>query len=153
VVRRAGLIVSTLNVVGNVTFDRFGAPEALATTIEGLASHMRWAAAMDAPSVLIWEGRVERRDDVDAACRTLAQVIEIAGRRSGLTSPPPVSCELHFPPGEGFSISMLSARLAGRPMALRWDLFDWPGPRHAVRSRISVYRAFVERHAASVRSH
>jgi hypothetical protein len=49
VVRRAGLIVSTLNVVGDITFDPFGGPEALATTIEGLASHMRWAAAMAAP--------------------------------------------------------------------------------------------------------
>jgi sugar phosphate isomerase/epimerase len=221
VIRRAGLIVSTLNVVGDVTFDPFGGPDALATTIDGLASHMRWAAAMGAPRVLIWEGRVER-DDVDAACRTLAQLIETAARRSGLASPPPVSCELHpftfalkhrslpqlatalrsvgagicfdfchfgvalgrdlldhldddvieaidavhysdtdtrtselhFPPGDGvLDLDAIGARLAGRPVAVSWDLFGWPGPRHAVRSRMAVYRAFVERHAASMRSH
>ena len=56
---------------------------------------MRWAAAMGAPRVLIWEGRVARREDVDAACGTLAQAIEAAGQRSGLADPPPVSCELH----------------------------------------------------------
>jgi len=95
VVRRSGLVVSTLNVVGDSTFDPFGGPAALATTIEGLAAHMRWAAAMGAPRVLIWEGRVARREDVGAACGTLAQAIEAAGRRSGLTKPPPVSCELH----------------------------------------------------------
>jgi sugar phosphate isomerase/epimerase len=222
VVRCAGLIVSTLNVVGDVTFDPFGGPDALAVTIDGLAAHMRWAAAMGAPRVLIWEGRVEKRADVDAACRTLAQLIETAGRRSGLASPPPVSCELHpftfalkhrcllqlaaalrsvgagicfdfchfgvalgrdlldhldddvvdaidtvhysdtdtrtselhFPPGDGvLDLDAIGARLAGRPMALSWDLFGWPGPRHAVRSRMGVYRAFVERHAASMRSH
>ena len=38
VIRRAGLIVSTLNVVGDATFDPFGGPDALTTTIEGLAS-------------------------------------------------------------------------------------------------------------------
>jgi sugar phosphate isomerase/epimerase len=93
--RSAGLIVSTLNVVGDITFDPFGGPDALKTTIDGLAAHMRWAAAMGAPRVLIWEGRVAKREDVDGACRTLAQVIEAAMTRSRLQSPPPVSCELH----------------------------------------------------------
>jgi sugar phosphate isomerase/epimerase len=220
VVRRAGLIVSTLNVVGDVTFNPFGGPDALTTTIEGLAAHLRWAAAMAAPRLLIWEGRVERRDDVDAACRTLAQAIETATRRSGLTNPPPVSCELHpftfalkhrslpqlaralrsagagicfdfchfavalgrdllvhlddevvnainhvhyadtdaktselhFPPGEGvLDLDAIGERIAGKSLALSWDLFGWPGPRHAVRSRMHVYRGFVERHAASLR--
>jgi sugar phosphate isomerase/epimerase len=221
VVRRAGLIVSTLNIVGDSTFDPFGGPDALASTINGLASHMRWAAAMGAPRLLIWEGRVEKRDAVDAACRTLAQLIETAARRSGVADPPPVSCELHpftfalrhralpqlaaalrsvgagicfdfchfgvalgrhlldhldddvvgvidhvhysdtdtktselhFPPGNGvLDLDAIGARLAGKPMALSWDLFGWPGPRHAIRSRMDVYRAFVERHAASMRS-
>ncbi len=220
VVRRAGLIVSTLNVVGDITFDPFGGPDALTTAIEGLAAHMRWGAAMGAPRLLIWEGRVERRHDVDAACKTLAQLIESAGRRSGLSSPPPVSCELHpftfalkhrtlpqlaaalgsvgagicfdfchfgvalgrdlldhldddvvdaidhvhysdtdtktselhFPPGDGvLDLDAIGARIAGKPIAATWDLFGWPGPRHAVRSRMDVYRGFVQRHAASLR--
>jgi sugar phosphate isomerase/epimerase len=95
VFRRAGLIVSTLNVVGDASFDPFGGPNALARTIEGLAAHLRWAAAMEAPRVLIWEGRVENREDVAASCRTLADAIEAAKRKSGLANPPPVSCELH----------------------------------------------------------
>ena len=57
--------------------------------------------------------------------------------------------ELHFPPGEGvLDLDAIGARLAGKPIAASWDLFGWPGPRHAVRSRMGVYRAFVERHAA-----
>lgn len=95
VVRRAGLMVSTLNVVGDATFDPFAGPEALAATIDGLAAHLRWGAAMGAPRILIWEGRVARREDVGAACKTLAQAIESATRKSGLSNPPPVSVELH----------------------------------------------------------
>lgn len=94
-VRRAGLMVSTLNVVGDATFDPLGGPEAMERTIDGLATHMRWASAMGAPRVLIWEGRVEDPSSVPAACETLARVIEAAGRRSKLAAPPPVSCELH----------------------------------------------------------
>lgn len=48
VLRRAGLIVSTLNVVGDSSFDPFGVPAALSTTIGGLAAHIRWAAVMGA---------------------------------------------------------------------------------------------------------
>jgi sugar phosphate isomerase/epimerase len=114
VVRRAGLIVSTLNVVGDSTFDPFGGPAALATTIDGLAAHMRWAAAMGAPRVLIWEGRVGRREEVDAACKTLAEVIEAAGGRSGLADPPPVSCELH-----PFTFALKFRALAELAAALR----------------------------------
>jgi sugar phosphate isomerase/epimerase len=219
VLRRAGLIVSTLNVVGDITFDPFGGSDALARTIDGLAAHMRWAAAMGAPRVLIWEGRVERPDDVDAACATLAQVIDAAARRSGLATAPPVSCELHpftfalkhrtlpqlaralrsvgagicfdfchfgvalgrdlldyiddevvdaidhvhysdtdtktselhFPPGEGvLDLDAIGTRLAGKRLALSWDLFGWPGPRHAARARMDVYQNFVQRHAASL---
>ena len=219
VLRHAGLIVSTLNVVGDASFDPFGGPDALNATVEGLATHMRWAAAMGAPRVLIWEGRVEHREDVAAACKTLAGAIEAAGRCSGLASPPPVSCELHpftfalrhraitelaralrpvgagicfdfchfgvalgpnlldhvddevvaaidhihysdtdtktselhFPPGDGvLDLEAIAARVAGLPIATSWDLFGWPGPRHAVRARMGVYTAFVRRHAASL---
>ena len=218
VVRRAGLIVSTLNVVGDVTFDPFGGDDTLTATIDGLATHMRWAAAMGAPRVLIWDGRVEQRANVDAACATLAHAIETATRRSGLSDPLPVSVELHpftfalkhralpplaralrsvgagicfdfchfgvalgrdildyvdddvlgainhihysdtdtktselhFPPGEGvLDLDAIGARLAGRPIAASWDLFGWPGPRHAVRARMSAYASFVRRHATT----
>ncbi len=220
VLRRAGLIVSTLNVVGDITFDPFGGPDARTTAIEGLAAHIRWAAAMGAPRVLIWEGRVERREDVDAACKTLAQIIDAATHRSGLNNPPTVSCELHpftfalkhrtlpllatalrsvgagicldfchfgvalgrdllnyfddevvgaidhvhysdtdtktselhFPPGDGvLDLDAIGARLAGTHTALSWDLFGWPGPRNAVRSRMDVYSGFVQRHAPTLR--
>jgi sugar phosphate isomerase/epimerase len=219
VVRSAGLIVSTLNAVGDQSFDPLGGPDAMETTIAGLAAHLRWAAAMGAPRVLIWEGRVRERADVAAACRTLAEVIEGATERSRLQSPPPVSCELHpftfalqhralpelaaalasvgagicfdfchfgvalgrdllrfvgddvlaaidhvhysdtdtetselhFPPGDGvLDLDAIEARLAGKPIALSWDLFGWPGPRRAIRERMRVYRDFVARHAATV---
>lgn len=222
VLRNAGLIVSTLNVVGDVTFDPFGGPDALETTIDGLAMHMRWAAAMGAPRVLIWEGRVAKREDVDDACKTLMQAIEAATGRSQLQDPPPISCELHpftfalkhrtlpqlaaaltsvgagicfdfchfgvalgrglidyldddvvaaidhvhysdtdtktselhFPPGDGvLDLDAIGARIAGKPIALSWDLFGWPGPRRVVRERLDVYRGFVERHAATVGPH
>ena len=197
--RRAGLIVSTLNVVGDATFDPFGGPDALETTIDGLAAHMRWAAAMGAPRVLIWEGRVDaaRRTSTRPAGR-LRRRSKPPPARSGLAIPPPVSCELHpftfalkhkalpelaaaldpvgagicfdfchfgvalgrdllryldddvvaaidhvhysdtdtktselhFPPGEGvLDLDAIGARIAGKPIALSWDLFGWPGPR------------------------
>jgi sugar phosphate isomerase/epimerase len=218
VVRRAGLFVSTLNVVGDETFDPFGAGNARETTIDGLAAHMRWATAMGAPRVLIWEGRVERRQDVEGACRSLAEIIETANRRSKLADPPPVSVEahtftfglkhhalpelaaalrsvgagicldfchfgvalgrdnilpalddevlaainhvhyadtdtknseLHFPPGEGvIDIDAIGRRIAGRSLAVSWDLFGWPGPRHAIRAKMDIYRNFVGRHVA-----
>jgi sugar phosphate isomerase/epimerase len=62
--------------------------------------------------------------------------------------------ELHFPPGEGvLDLDAIGARIAGKKIALSWDLFGWPGARHAARSRIDVYRSFVQRHAKTVRAH
>lgn len=95
VVRRAGLFVSTLNVVDDATFDPFGGRDAMEATIEGLAGHLRWADAMGAPRVLIYEGRVEDPSQVTQACETLARIIEAAGRRCGVAAPVPVSIELH----------------------------------------------------------
>jgi sugar phosphate isomerase/epimerase len=114
VVRRAGLIVSTLNVVADPSFDPFGGPEARERTVEGLAAHLRWAAAMGAPRVLIFEGRVEDAADVPDACETLVRVIESAQRRSGLATPPPVSCELH-----PFTFALRHRALARLGAALR----------------------------------
>ena len=219
VLRDAGLIVSTLNVVGDASFDPFRGPDALDATVEGLAAHLRWGAAMGAPRVLIWEGRVDTRAEVDAACATLAEAIERAQDRSGLADPPPVSVELHpftfglkhralselasalsrvgaglcldfchvgvavgpdscavlddtvvaainhvhfsdtdtttselhFPPGDGvLDLDAIGARIAGRPLAISFDLFGWPGARRAAAAKMGAYRAFVERHAASL---
>ncbi|HUC18249.1 MAG TPA: sugar phosphate isomerase/epimerase [Acetobacteraceae bacterium] len=218
-IRRAGLVVSALNAVGDITFDPFHGPEALARTIDGLSAHLRWAKAMGAPRVLIWEGRIGDPQDVGAACGTLARLIEAAIHRSGLENPPSVSCELHpftfalkhraiaplasalrsvgagicfdfchfgvalgrdllevidddvldainhvhyantdtktselhFPPNDGvLDLEAIGSRLKGKPIAISWDLFGWPEPRHAARSQMAAYEAFVRRHAASL---
>ena len=61
-----------------------------------------------------------------------------------------VTSELHFPPGEGvLDLDAIGARMAGKPIAASWDLFGWPGARHAVRTHMAEYRLFVERLAAS----
>ena len=46
-------------------------------------------------------------------------------------------------------LDAIGERMAGRPVAASWDLFGWPGARHAVRSRMGEYRRFVERLTAS----
>ena len=96
VVRRAGLIVSTLNVVGDSSFDPFGGPTALATTVEGLAAHMRWATAMGAPARvdLGGPGRANARTSMRPA-RPWRTSSTAPDARSGLSEPPSVSCELH----------------------------------------------------------
>ncbi|MFN8518939.1 MAG: sugar phosphate isomerase/epimerase [Chloroflexota bacterium] len=94
-IRRHGLMVSTLNVAGDPSFDPFGGPEAFERSVAGLATHLRLAAAMGAPRVLIWEGRVATAAAVPAALRTLTDCIRQAQERSGLADPPPVSAELH----------------------------------------------------------
>jgi sugar phosphate isomerase/epimerase len=218
-IRRAGLVVSALNAVGDITFDPFRGSEALERTIDGLSAHLRWAEAMGAPRVLIWEGQIGERQHVDAACSTLARLIEAAVHRSGLKNPPSVSCELHpftfalkhraitplaaalrsvgagicfdfchfgvalgqelldlidddvldtinhvhysdtdtktselhFPPGEGvLDLQAIGDRLKGKPIAISWDFFGWPEPRHAAGSKMAAYKAFVRRHAASL---
>lgn len=74
-IRRQGLLVSTLNAAGDPSFDPFAGPEAFERSVAGLATHLRLAAAMGAPRVLIWEGRVARREDVDGALRTLTECL------------------------------------------------------------------------------
>jgi sugar phosphate isomerase/epimerase len=183
-----------------------------------MATHLRLAAAMGAPRILIWEGRVAQRSEVGSACRTLAEVIARAGERCGLQRVPPVSVELHpftfglvhrvlpelgaalrsvgagicfdfchfgvalgadlldaidndvlaaidhvhysdtdlttselhFPPGDGvLDLAAIGRRLAGLPIATSWDLFGWPAPREAMRTRMDRYRDFVRAHALS----
>lgn len=57
--------------------------------------------------------------------------------------------ELHFPPGEGvLDLGAIGRRIGGRPVAVSWDLFGWPGPRDAIGRHLPTYRAFVAAHAA-----
>lgn len=52
--------------------------------------------------------------------------------------------ELHFPPGRGvLDLDAFAARLAGRGLAAAWDLFEWDGPRRAMREYLGDYREFV----------
>jgi sugar phosphate isomerase/epimerase len=94
-VRAYGLHVSTLNAVADSSFDPFGGTDAFERTVAGLAAHLRLAAAMGAPRVLIYEGRVEDAAGVSEACGTLGRCLDQARRRSGLTNPPAISVELH----------------------------------------------------------
>jgi sugar phosphate isomerase/epimerase len=62
-----------------------------------------------------------------------------------------VSSELHVPLGEGvLDVDALAGLLAGREVALAWDLFSWPAPRAGLRAGFEHYRALVARHAASL---
>ncbi|MFN8620741.1 MAG: TIM barrel protein [Chloroflexota bacterium] len=94
-IRREGLLVSTLNLAGDQAFDPLAGAEAYERSVGGLATHLRLAAAMGAPRLLIWEGRLARREDVPAALTTLTRCIEEGRERSGLADPPPISLELH----------------------------------------------------------
>lgn len=218
VIRRSGLVVSTFNVVGHESFAPYAGAGAWRSTSDALALHLRMAAAMGAPRVLIWEGRVEDRSAADTAPAALAACISRAQERSGLPQPPEVSvechpytfalrhgmlaelaaalrtvgagicldfchfgigvgrdvsraldpdivasinhvhyadtdgatCDLHLPPGEGIvDIDRIGHVLAGRRLAISWDLFSWPGPRAAMRRYMDRYRSFVEAHAAA----
>lgn len=53
--------------------------------------------------------------------------------------------ELHFPPGLGvLDLEAIARKLAGRGLAIAWDLFGWPGPRTAIRATMPAYAAFVD---------
>jgi sugar phosphate isomerase/epimerase len=96
-IRDADLTVSTLNAIEDApNFDPFGPGEAKEHTSELLARHLQNAAAMGAPGILIWDGRVRTEDQVATASATLAECI---GRARDLapksTSTVQVSVELH----------------------------------------------------------
>jgi sugar phosphate isomerase/epimerase len=95
VIRAAGLAVSTLNVTGNPMFQPFGDSDERRATVDDLAGHLRWAAAMGSPRVLIWDGIVEDPADAPNATPLLVDCIARAFERSGLNEPPEVSIELH----------------------------------------------------------
>ena len=54
--------------------------------------------------------------------------------------------QLHFPPGAGrVDIAAAERVLEGRGLGVAWDLFGWPGPRHATTLGMARYREAVER--------
>jgi sugar phosphate isomerase/epimerase len=92
-IRRAGLTVSSLNVVGDRGFDPHTGTESRRKSIDTLAYHLRMGAAMGAPRVLIWEGIVNDADE--NAATVLGEVIVEAEARSGLAQAPRVTVEPH----------------------------------------------------------
>ena len=49
-----------------------------------------------------------------------------------------VTSELHFPPGLGLlDLDAIGERMSGKAIAASWDLFGWPGARHAVQERMA----------------
>jgi sugar phosphate isomerase/epimerase len=213
-VRGSGLQVSTFNVVGEPSFQPFGDAGARQETSREIALHLRMAAAMGAPRILIWDGRLGAADLLESAPRLLCECIAAGREQCGLQDSPAVSVEfhpftfalqerrvgetaralagagigvcldfchfgvalgsgfpgllddqvlgavnhvhfsdtdcrtseLHFPPGDGvLDLDMLRRQLAGRGLAVAWDLYSWPAPRDAVRQRFGAYRNFVER--------
>lgn len=57
-----------------------------------------------------------------------------------------ISEQLHFPPGFGCAnISAAEQLLEGRGLAVAWDLFGWPSPRHAISAGMGRYREAVMR--------
>ncbi|MHB8398711.1 MAG: sugar phosphate isomerase/epimerase family protein [Candidatus Limnocylindrales bacterium] len=59
--------------------------------------------------------------------------------------------ELHFPPGLGvLDLEAIARVLAGRGLAIGWDLFGWPGPRGAIRATMPAYAAFIDACRAAV---
>jgi sugar phosphate isomerase/epimerase len=93
--RRAGLCVTGLNAVDDPSFAPFGDGEARERTVQGLAHHLRLAAAMDARTVVIWDGRTADRSEAARAPALLAECIQRALERCALQAPPAVSIELH----------------------------------------------------------
>lgn len=92
-IRAAGLIVSSLNVVGDSGFDPHSSTESRHKSVETLTYHLRVGAAMGAPRVLIWEGVADTSPK--EAANVLADVITEATAKSGLRQPPRVTVEPH----------------------------------------------------------
>ena len=96
VIREAGLLVSTLNVIEDEpAFHPFGGADALRSTIERLAHHLRMAAAMGAPGILIWDGRANDGRAAERAPELLAECIAEARRIAGPAGEIDVAIELH----------------------------------------------------------
>lgn len=93
-VRDRGLDASTLNcIVGG--FDPFTSDETLEQTAASLARHLRLAAAMGSPRVLIWDGELDNSDLLPTAPARLGRVIERGRELARLHEPPDIAVELH----------------------------------------------------------
>jgi sugar phosphate isomerase/epimerase len=90
--RERGLVVSTLNGAGATGFEPHEDWDAAA---DELARQLRLASALGSPRLLCWDGRLPNEASAAAASRRLADCIDAARERSGLTDPPAVSVELH----------------------------------------------------------
>jgi hypothetical protein len=76
VIREAGLIVSTLNVIEDpAQFRPVRAGRWPGRTVEHLAAHLTNALGMGAPGILIWDGRLHDDDQLDGAPKVLAECI------------------------------------------------------------------------------
>jgi sugar phosphate isomerase/epimerase len=96
-IRESGLVVSTLNVIEEPpAFAPHDGPDARRATAARLGEHLRHAALMGAPGILIWDGRVDSPDLAAAASNQLAECIDLARQHARLgRDEVQVSVELH----------------------------------------------------------
>jgi sugar phosphate isomerase/epimerase len=96
VIREAGLIVSTLNVIEDEpAFHPFGAVKDRKRSSERLAHQLQMAAAMGAPGILIWDGRAHDSGTAARASDQLAECIGEARTLAGSAGGLEISVELH----------------------------------------------------------
>ncbi len=96
VIREAGLIVSTLNVIEDEPgFQPFGTTDDLQRSSERLAHQLRMAVAMGAPGILIWDGRARDARTAGKAAQLLAECIGRARQMAGTAGDVDISVELH----------------------------------------------------------
>jgi sugar phosphate isomerase/epimerase len=108
--RERGIVPSSLNAAGAAGFEPLKGDAEV--SVETLAWQLRLAAALGAPRLICWDGRLGAVD-ADQAPAILAGVIEAGRRRSGLQDPPAVSVEFH-----PFTFALASGRVAETAQAL-----------------------------------
>jgi len=109
-VREHGLVPSSLNAAGAAGFEPVAGDRD--SSVETLAFQLRLAAALGAPRLICWDGRLGD-EDAQRAPAVLAAVIDEARQRSQLDDPPVVSVELH-----PFTFALESGRVAETAAAL-----------------------------------
>lgn len=91
---RQGVRIASFNAVGRPEFAPHEGPGAMSSSASCLAQDLRWASAMGAQRVLIWDG-CPSDDDLKQAPAVLRRCIEEAHERAELDEVPKVSVELH----------------------------------------------------------